>query len=37
MEKRLGIGYTLNLGNAWAWLVMVVFVTGIAVPMLVVP
>jgi uncharacterized membrane protein len=25
VEKRTGLGYTLNLGNPWAWLVMAVF------------
>jgi uncharacterized membrane protein len=25
VEKRTGLGYTLNLGNPWAWLVMIVF------------
>jgi uncharacterized membrane protein len=34
VERRMGLGYTLNLGNPWSWLVMIVFVTGIAVPLL---
>jgi uncharacterized membrane protein len=37
VERRFGLGYTLNLGNPWSWLVMIVFVTGIAIPMLLVP
>lgn len=37
VEKRMGIGYTLNLGNAWSWLVMAVFAMGIAIPMMLVP
>ena len=32
VERRVGLGYTLNLGNPWSWLVMIVFVTGIATP-----
>lgn len=37
VERRMGLGYTLNLGNPWSWLVMAVFVTGIAIPLLLVP
>ncbi len=37
VEKRTGLGYTLNLGNPWSWLVMIVFFTGIAIPLLLVP
>jgi uncharacterized membrane protein len=37
VERRIGVGYTLNLGNPWSWLVMIVFATGIAVPLLLVP
>ena len=37
VERRMGLGYTLNLGNPWSWLVMIVFATGIAVPLLLVP
>ena len=33
----MGLGYTLNLGNPWSWLVMIVFATGVAVPLLLVP
>jgi uncharacterized membrane protein len=29
VEKRTGLGYTLNLGNPWAWLILVVFYTAI--------
>lgn len=37
VERRMGLGYTLNLGNPWSWVVIIVFVTGIAVPLLLVP
>jgi uncharacterized membrane protein len=37
VERRMGLGYTLNLGNPWSWVVIIVFVTGIAVPLLMVP
>jgi len=37
VAKRMGLGYTLNLGNPWSWLVMIVFVTGIAIPLLLIP
>jgi uncharacterized membrane protein len=37
VERRMGVGYTLNLGNPWSWLVMIGFFTGIAVAMLLVP
>lgn len=37
VERRMGLGYTLNLGNPWSWLVMIVFFTGIAIPLLLVP
>ncbi len=34
VEKRMGLGYTLNLGNPVSWLVMIVAVTAIAIPLL---
>ena len=37
VERRMGLGYTLNLGNPWSWVVIIVFVTGIAIPLLLVP
>jgi len=37
VERRMGLGYTLNLGNPWSWVVIIVFLTGIAVPLLLVP
>jgi uncharacterized membrane protein len=37
VEKRMGLGYTLNLGNPWSWLVMIAFFAGIAIPLLLVP
>ncbi len=37
VERRMGLGYTLNLGNPWSWLVVVVFVTAMAIPLLLVP
>ena len=36
VERRMGLGYTLNLGNPWSWLVLIIFVTGIAIPLLLV-
>jgi uncharacterized membrane protein len=33
----MGLGYTLNLGNPWSWMVIIVSVTGIAIPLLLVP
>jgi uncharacterized membrane protein len=36
IERRMGLGYTLNLGNPWSWLVMIVFFSGIAIPLLLV-
>ena len=37
VERRLGPGYTLNLGNPSSWLVMIVFAAGIAIPLMLVP
>lgn len=37
VEKRMGLGYTLNLGNPVSWLVIVVAVTALAIPLLLVP
>ena len=37
VAKRMGLGHTLNLGNPWSWLVMIVFVTGIVIPLLLIP
>jgi uncharacterized membrane protein len=37
VERRMGLGYTLNLGNPWSWLVMGVFVTAIVIPLVLVP
>src|SRR6201987_6566316 len=25
VEKRVGIGYTLNFGNPWSWVVLIIF------------
>jgi uncharacterized membrane protein len=36
VEKRMGLGYTLNLGNPLSWLVVIVFVVAVAVPLLLV-
>jgi uncharacterized membrane protein len=33
----MGLRYTLNLGNPWSWVVIIVFVTGIAIPLMIVP
>jgi uncharacterized membrane protein len=37
VEKRMGLGYTLNLGNPVSWLVMIVAVTALSIPLLLVP
>jgi uncharacterized membrane protein len=37
VEKRMGLGYTLNLGNPVSWLVVIVFVVALSVPLLLVP
>jgi uncharacterized membrane protein len=34
VERRIGIGYTLNLGNPASWLVMIVAVVAVSVPLL---
>src|SRR4051812_7424294 len=36
VEKRTGLGYTLNLGNPVSWLVIIVAVTALAIPLLLV-
>ena len=37
VEKRMGLGYTLNLGNAVSWLVVLVALVAVAIPLLLVP
>ena len=37
VERRTGLGYTLNLGNPWSWLVMIVFVVAVSIPLVLVP
>lgn len=37
VEKRMGLGYTLNLGNPWSWLVVMVFVVALSIPLALVP
>lgn len=37
VEKRMGLGYTLNLGNPAAWLVVIVFVVALSIPLALVP
>jgi uncharacterized membrane protein len=37
VERRMGLGYTLNLGNPWSWLVATVFLAAIAIPLLLAP
>jgi uncharacterized membrane protein len=37
VERRMGLGYTLNLGNPWSWVVVIVFVVALAIPLLLVP
>jgi uncharacterized membrane protein len=37
VEKRMGLGYTLNLGNPVSWLVVIVFIVALSIPLLLVP
>jgi uncharacterized membrane protein len=37
VEKRMGLGYTLNLGNPVSWLVVMVFVVALSIPLALVP
>jgi uncharacterized membrane protein len=37
VEKRMGLGYTLNLGNPWSWLAVVVALVAVSIPLLLVP
>lgn len=37
VERRVGLGYTLNLGNPWSWVVILVFVVAMAVALGFVP
>lgn len=37
VERRMGMGYTLNLGNPWSWLVATVFGVAVAIPIVLVP
>jgi uncharacterized membrane protein len=37
VEKRIGLGYTLNLENPVSWLVVIVAVTALSIPLLLVP
>jgi len=32
VPKRYGVGYTLNFGNPWAWVVMLFILVMIAIP-----
>lgn len=34
VPKRFGIGYTLNFGNPWAWVVVGVILAGVAAPVI---
>jgi uncharacterized membrane protein len=34
VPKRFGIGYTLNFGNPWAWVVLGVILAGVAAPLI---
>lgn len=36
IEKRTGLGYTLNLGNPVSWLVVIVFAVALSIPLLLV-
>ena len=37
VERRMGLGYTLNLGNPWSWMVIIVFVVTLAALLSAVP
>lgn len=37
VERRMGLGYTLNLGNPVSWLVLTAFVVAMSIPLLLVP
>jgi uncharacterized membrane protein len=37
VERRLGLGYTLNLGNPWSWLVIAVYVVAVLTLLSLVP
>jgi uncharacterized membrane protein len=37
VEKRMGLGYTLNLGNPVSWLVVLAGVTALSIPLLFIP
>lgn len=37
VEKRMGLRYTLNLGNPVSWLVVIVFLAAVSIPLLLVP
>jgi uncharacterized membrane protein len=37
VERRVGLGYTLNLGNPWSWLFMAVVAVAFLTPLLSVP
>ena len=34
VPKRFGIGYTLNFGNPWAWVVVIFILLAIALPII---
>jgi len=34
IEKRFGIGYTLNLGNRWTWLLLALILSPVAIGMI---
>lgn len=35
VERRFGLGYTLNLGNGWSWLVLATFLVALSLLLLV--
>jgi uncharacterized membrane protein len=37
VSRRMGLGYTLNLGNPLSWLVMGVGVVALSIPLLLMP
>jgi uncharacterized membrane protein len=37
VEKRMGLGYTLNFGNPVSWFVIIVGAVALSIPLLLVP
>jgi uncharacterized membrane protein len=37
VEERMGLGYTLNLGNPWSWVAVIAALVAVSIPLLLVP